>query len=111
MARTTNNAVAMDHNLLDYREPSSWNDVMFDEQRSRKPWKKVFLAVFLCLAGSAMLTAGICLWYKGTARDGSATALLVLGSVCFLPGFYHTRIAYLAWKGVQGYTLDSIPDF
>jgi hypothetical protein len=43
--------------------------------------------------------------------SAAATALLVLGSVCFLPGFYHTRIAYLAWKGVQGYTLDSIPDF
>jgi hypothetical protein len=36
--------------------------------------------------------------------------MLVLGSICFLPGFYHTRIAYLAWKGVAGYSLSDIPD-
>jgi hypothetical protein len=40
----------------------------------------------------------------------AATPLLVLGSICFIPGFYHVRIAYLAWKGVQGYSLDAIPD-
>jgi hypothetical protein len=37
-------------------------------------------------------------------------ALLVLGSICFLPGFYHTRIAFLAWRGVPGFSLDDIPD-
>jgi hypothetical protein len=40
----------------------------------------------------------------------AAIALLVLGSICFLPGFYHTGIAYLAWKGVPGYSLNDIPD-
>eukprot|EP00878_Enallax_costatus_P005123 GHUV01005385.1.p2 GENE.GHUV01005385.1~~GHUV01005385.1.p2 ORF type:complete len:110 (+),score=21.96 GHUV01005385.1:217-546(+) len=102
-------STAMDRNLLDYRASQSWEDLMYEEQRGKKPWKKVALAVFLCLAGVSMLIAGICLWYKGPGQ-GSATALLVLGSICFLPGFYHTRIAYLAWKGVQGYSLDAIPD-
>jgi len=40
----------------------------------------------------------------------AATALLILGSICFLPGAYHTRVAYLAWRGVEGYSLNSIPD-
>ena len=50
---------------------------------------------------------------RGTASPAAraATALLVLGSICFLPGAYHTRVAYLAWRGVEGYSLNSIPDF
>ena len=40
----------------------------------------------------------------------TATALLVLGSICFIPGAYHTRVAYLAWRGVEGYSLNEIPD-
>lgn len=99
----------MDRTLLDPRAPSSWEDLMFEEQRAKKPYKKVALAIFLCLVGASMLITGICLWYNGPGQ-GSATALLVLGSVCFIPGFYHVRIAYLAWKGVQGYSLDAIPD-
>lgn len=146
-----------DRNLLEYRDgvsgrvsqdylaPSSWEDL--DEQERKRPWRKVALAVFLCVAGAGLLSAGVGVWYTrpkdGTGapwQDGScritsssgssasraswrvspaatracaaaATALLVLGCVCFLPGFYHTRIAYLAWKGVRGYSLDSIPDF
>lgn len=37
-------------------------------------------------------------------------ALFVLGSLTFLPGFYHTRIAYLAWRGVSGFSFKDIPD-
>lgn len=37
--------------------------------------------------------------------------LMVLGSLTFLPGFYHTRIAYKAWKGHAGFSLQQIPDF
>ncbi|KAF8065713.1 TMEM230 [Scenedesmus sp. PABB004] len=57
-----------------------------------------------------MLITGISLWYTGGPEGGAATALLVLGSICFVPGAYHTRIAVLAWKGVPGYSLDAIPD-
>lgn len=154
----------MGRNLLDYREyraSTSWSDLLEQEARDKKPWKKVALAVFLCLTGVIMLTTGIVLWYQspvdglGEAAFGqrhvleasrfavpeqrplssgmrvqewviclqlthvptpccchlpAAIALLVLGSICFLPGFYHTRIAYLAWRGVAGYSLSDIPD-
>jgi hypothetical protein len=49
----------------DYRASTSWQDVTFEDERDKKPWKKVALAVFLCLAGAVMLTTGIVLWYKG----------------------------------------------
>lgn len=103
---------SMGRNLLDYRDyraSTSWSDLLAEEARDKKPWKKVALAVFLCLTGAIMLTTGIVLWYEAPV-DGLAIAMLVLGSICFLPGFYHTRIAYLAWKGVAGYSLSDIPD-
>lgn len=37
--------------------------------------------------------------------------LLILGSLMFIPGFYHVRIAYYAWKGYRGYSFEDIPDF
>jgi hypothetical protein len=49
----------------DYRASTSWQDVTFEDERDKKPWKKVALAVFLCFAGAVMLTTGIVLWYKG----------------------------------------------
>lgn len=57
----------MDRNLLDYRDyraSTSWKDLIDEENREKRPWKKVALAVFLCLAGAVMLTAGIVLWYE-----------------------------------------------
>jgi hypothetical protein len=47
---------------------------MFDEERAKKPWKKVALAVFLCLAGAIMLTSGIVIWYKGPGEGSGGTA-------------------------------------
>jgi lipopolysaccharide export LptBFGC system permease protein LptF len=57
----------------------------------------------------SLLFAAVCCLVRSNSRV-AATALLVLGSICFIPGFYHVRIAYLAWKGVEGYSLESIPD-
>lgn len=37
--------------------------------------------------------------------------MLILGSLMFIPGFYHVRIAYYAWKGYRGYSFEDIPAF
>lgn len=37
--------------------------------------------------------------------------MLILGSVMFIPGAYHVRIAYYAYKGYEGYSFDDIPEF
>jgi hypothetical protein len=53
--------------------------------------------------------------YMAIALPCAATCpglpLIILGSITFLPGAYHTRLAYLAWRGYSGYSLDQIPDF
>ena len=66
-------------------------------------------AVGLCCLGFILLAIGLSIYLTGVER-GTGIALLTLGSITFLPGFYHTRIAYFAWKGYEGYSLDDIPD-
>ncbi|GBF95816.1 hypothetical protein Rsub_08252 [Raphidocelis subcapitata] len=93
-----------------WEAPTSWESVSFDsDDRRSRAIKKVALALFLFLAGFSMLAGGLYIWYTQPGQ-GRATSLLVLGSICFLPGAYHTRVAYLAWRGVEGYSLNSIPD-
>jgi hypothetical protein len=65
--------------------------------------------VSLCGFGFVLLAIGLSIYLTGVER-GTGIALLTLGSITFIPGFYHTRIAYYAWKGYEGYSLDDIPD-
>ncbi len=37
--------------------------------------------------------------------------MLILGALMFLPGSYHSYIAYKAWKQEPGWSFDDIPDF
>ena len=36
--------------------------------------------------------------------------LILIGTLVFLPGFYHLRIAYWAWKGDKNFSFSDIPD-
>jgi hypothetical protein len=68
---------SMNRNLLDYREyqsSTSWEDLLAEEARDKRPWKKVALAVFLCLLGAILLTIGLVVWYK-TPVDGLGESL------------------------------------
>jgi len=37
--------------------------------------------------------------------------LIILGIIMFVPGAYHVRIAYYAYRQYPGYTFDAIPEF
>lgn len=37
--------------------------------------------------------------------------VLILGMLMFIPGVYHVRIAYYAYKGYPGYSYEDIPEF
>ena len=37
--------------------------------------------------------------------------VIVLGALTFIPGVYHVRIAWLAYRGAPGYSFEDIPDF
>jgi hypothetical protein len=38
-------------------------------------------------------------------------SFMLLGALTFIPGFYHTYIAFNVWRGRPGYSWDSIPRF
>lgn len=57
--------------------------------------------LLLCAAGGVLLAYG----------SLSGTALLVLGVVVLVPGAYVNTIAFLAWRGVRGYSYDMLPSF
>lgn len=72
------------------------------------PWRSVYLAIGLTVAGLAMFIAGMVLWQ--TEGTHALIGLWVLGLLVFIPGFYFTHIAYMVWKGRRGYSWDDIPD-
>lgn len=95
-----------------WEAPTTWNtleSVSEAEERRNRIIKKVALALFLFLAGFSMLAGGLYIWYTRPS-EGRATALLILGSICFMPGAYYTRVAYMAWRGVEGFSLTNISD-
>ena len=97
------------------RSPVSSEDKYTDEQFKQPPPKfptrSIIIAIFLFLLGLAMLTLGVLL-LTGIIESkfwDRCYPLLFLGTIVFIPGAYHVRIAYCAWRGYHGYSYDDIP--
>ena len=88
------------------------DDQFEDTVRLKPPLKSIALALFLFVVGSIMLVLGSLMLAGIIGHYGDrAVPLLVIGTICFIPGFYNVRIAYLAWKGYRGYSFDDIPNY
>jgi len=98
---------------LEVHEPlqTAASNVDFNVDAVEK-WKSVCLAVFLLMLGVMFFVFSF-LHAAGhfVNKDGAGWGFLVLGLLTFIPGFYHSRIAYYAWRGYSGYSLRSIPTF
>lgn len=77
------------------------------------PVKSIVLSIFLFIIGIILLVlAGLLIGgVFGDNPDASAIPLLVLGAITFIPGFYHVRLAYYAFKGYHGYSFSDIPSY
>ena len=104
------------------------------------PVRSILLAIFMFVMGSMLITIGALLMVGiigsattvragprmravkradrdvlcGSGRmqtDVRALPLLFLGSILFIPGAYHVRLAYLAYNGYNGYDFSQIPTF
>ena len=86
-------------------------DLYYTEKNEKLPLKSIIIAILLFLIGSFLLTIGGLMigGIIGHSSEG-AVPLLVLGGITFLPGFYHLRLAFYAWKGYLGYSFSDIPD-
>ena len=77
------------------------------------PWKAITYAALLFIGGTFLLTMG-CLLVTGVIHEkyGDRTwPLIILGALMFIPGAYHSYLAYYAFKGCDGYSFDDIPNY
>ncbi|XP_028852765.1 transmembrane protein 230b [Denticeps clupeoides] len=88
-------------------------DLQFKRSPPKVPYKAIALAAVLFLIGSVLIVIGALLQagYFNVEHHDRTVPVLIIGILVFLPGFYHLRIAYYAFKGYRGYSYDDIPDF
>lgn len=97
------------------RSKDDYYDDQFDDTNApaKPPIKSIVLAFVLFLLGSGLLIVGslVVSGVIGNSEGGAATPILIIGAVCFIPGFYNVRIAYYAWKGGRGFSYADIPSY
>lgn len=95
------------------RDKEGFSDIQFQEPPPKFPKKAVILACGLFLVGSILIIIGaLLLTGYIDAKYGDRTwPMLILGTLMFVPGFYHVRIAYYAYQGYAGYSFSDIPEF
>jgi len=113
----------MNHRVSTTSSASSYSaasdDGFTDEQfllhsTKKIPYKAIGLAVFLFFLGTVMCIIGGLLLsgiYLDQKYNDRTWPVLTLGLIMFIPGSYHVRIAYYAWKGVRGYQYSDIPNW
>lgn len=88
-------------------------DLQFEKPPTKTPYKAILLATLLFVVGSTLIIVGALL-LAGVINAKYADRtwpVLILGALMFIPGAYHVRIAYYAFKGYQGYSYEDIPEF
>lgn len=77
------------------------------------PWKAIILAALLFIVGTVLLIFGslVISGHIDLQYSDRMWPMIILGLLMFIPGAYHVRIAYYAYKQVPGYSFDDIPEF
>jgi len=76
-------------------------------QGQKIPWRSFLLALGLTLAGLLFLVLGLRI---ASNRLLDSFPYVLLGSLCFIPGFYHLVIFIQIFRGQPGYTYDLVPE-
>ncbi|OWR53980.1 transmembrane protein 230-like [Danaus plexippus] len=94
-------------------DDSGFSDAQFEVPPLKIPWKALSLAAFLFVVGTSLLIVGslIVTGQIDTKYSDRLWPMIVLGCIMFLPGAYHMRIAYYAYKEYPGYSFGDIPEF
>lgn len=106
-----------EYDHVDYTKLSATDNGFVDAQfitpTQAIPWKSIILATSLLIVGSFLLIFG-CFVVSGHINlnySDRMWPMIILGVLMFIPGAYHVRIAYYAYKQVPGYSFDDIPEF
>lgn len=106
-----------DYEHVDYTKLTATDngfvDAQFIHPPPKIPWKAVTLAALLFIAGSALLVIGslVVSGHIDSKYSDRMWPMIILGILMFIPGAYHVRIAYYAYRQVPGYSFDDIPEF
>ncbi|KAJ8916256.1 hypothetical protein NQ315_016396 [Exocentrus adspersus] len=90
-----------------------FTDAQFLVPAQTIPWKAIVLASMLLVVGTSLLVFG-CMVVTGhivLQYSDRMWPMVILGALMFIPGAYHVRIAYYAYKKVPGFSFDDIPEF
>ncbi|XP_066246667.1 transmembrane protein 230-like [Euwallacea similis] len=88
-------------------------DAQFQKPTQEIPWRAITLATLLLVIGTSLLVFGS-LAVGGRIEleyPDRLWPIIIIGIIMFIPGAYHVRIAYYAYKQVPGFSFDDIPEF
>lgn len=90
-----------------------FTDAQFLVPAQQIPWKAIILAALLLVVGTSLLVFGSMTMtgHIKTSYADKVWPMVILGALMFIPGAYHVRIAYYAYKKVPGFSFDDIPEF
>lgn len=93
---------------------SQFTSSLIADKQQKIPYKSILLAVALFTIGSVLLIVGSLL-VTGIiipAEYADRTIpVLILGCIAFLPGSYHTYIAWASYRQYEGYSYRQIPSY
>lgn len=106
-----------DYERVDYTKlaatDSGFIDAQFASPPQKIPWKAVTLAATLLVTGTVLLILGslVVSGHIDVKYSDRMWPMIILGALMFIPGAYHVRIAYYAYREVPGFSFDDIPEF
>ena len=77
--------------------------------RQKVPWKTIFVSFLFFIGGLVFLSLGFIEWAESSFSD--AYEKLILGSILFIPGVYHTVLAIQALRGIEGWGYENLTVF
>lgn len=94
------------------RSPVKSRLLKFKKNSTRIPYKAIACAAAQFLIGAFLLVVGCLLLAGYISKVGAnrAAAILIVGILVFLPGFYHLLIACRAHRRCQGCSYSDLPD-
>ena len=73
--------------------------------RMKIPYKTIVIAFLFLVGGTIFISLGLQELYA-TGSISASYEKILLGLIMFIPGSYHTALAFMACRGVRGWDYD-----